>query len=151
MLAQPEVDRLIVDLRNNSGGLTGILSPWFERLKSSRFNQPGRLYVIVGRATYSAAMEHSNRFREQTAAIFVGEPTGAKPQFLLRRGDFGLPYFGIRVSYSNGVQRADDPGPTLVPDICVPVTFKDYMKGVDPALNAILRRWRRTNMVRKSP
>jgi hypothetical protein len=151
LLSQPEVDRLVVDLRNNSGGLTGILNPWFERIKSSRFNQPGRLYVIVGRATYSAAMEHSNRFREETAAIFVGEPTGAKPRFLLRRGDFGLPYFGIRVSYSNGIERAADPGPTLIPDICVPVTFKDYMRGIDPALDAILAKWRRTNLVRKQP
>lgn len=142
-LAQPEVKRLIVDLRYNSGGLVGILNPWFERLKTSRFNQYGRLYVIVGRATYSAAMEHSNRFREETSAIFVGEPTGAKPRFLLRRGDFGLPYFGIRVSYSNGVERANDPGPTLMPDIRVPVTFEDYRKGVDPAMDAILRPWRR--------
>jgi hypothetical protein len=149
LLSQPEVDRLVVDLRNNSGGLTGILNPWFERIKSSRFNQPGRLCVIVGRATYSAAMEHSNRFREETAAIFVGEPTGAKPRFLLRRGDFGLPYFGIRVSYSNGIERAADPGPTLIPDIRVPVTFKDYMRGIDPALDAILAKWRRTNLVRK--
>jgi hypothetical protein len=71
LLSQPEVDRLIVDLRNNSGGLTGILTPWFERLKSSRFNQPGRLYVIVGRATYSAAMEHSNRFRPDAGPRYL--------------------------------------------------------------------------------
>jgi hypothetical protein len=115
------------------------LNPWIERLQWTRFNQPGRLYVIVGRATYSAAMEAANRFRDQTVAVFVGEPTGGKPQFLLRRGDFELPYFGIRVSYSNGVERANDPGDSLRPDIRVGVTFADYMNGVDPALDAILR------------
>jgi hypothetical protein len=138
LMAAPNARKLIVDLRNNTGGTTGILNPWFERLKSSRFNQRGRLYVIVGRATFSAAMEHSNRFREETAAIFVGEPTGGKPRFLLRKGDFGLPYFGIRVSYSQGVEKAADPGDTLIPDIRTPVTFRNYMAGVDPALDAIL-------------
>jgi hypothetical protein len=29
------------------------------------------------------------------------------------------------------------------------VTFKDYMRGIDPALDAILAKWRRTNLVRK--
>ena len=138
MLVQNGVQRVIVDMRNNSGGSATILDPWIATIETSRFNQPGRLYVIVGRATFSAAMEATDLLHDGTAAIFVGEPTGGKPQFLLRRGDFALPYFGIRVSYSNGVEHANDPGPTLVPDIRVGVTFRDYMNGVDPALDAIL-------------
>ena len=140
MLAQDGVQRLIVDMRNNSGGLATILDPWIDKISATRFNQPGRLYVIVGRATFSAAMEATDFFRSKTLATFVGEPTGAKPQFLLRRGDFPLPYFGIRVSYSSGVEGADlmDSGPTLIPDIQTGLTFQDYMNGADPALDAIL-------------
>ncbi len=138
MVVQDGIQRVILDVRNNSGGFTSILSPWIDKIQSSRFNQAGRLYVIVGRATFSAAMEAVNHLHDRTAAIFVGEPTGAKPQFQLRRGDFALPYFGIRVSYSNGVESAKDPGPTLIPEICVGLTFQQYMNGVDPALDAIL-------------
>jgi uncharacterized protein (TIGR03437 family) len=138
MMAQSGVERVILDMRINTGGTTSILSPWIDQIRASRFNQPGRLYVIVGRATFSAAMEHTNHLHDRTAAIFVGEPTGAKPRFQLRRGDFALPYFGIRVSYSNGVEAANEPGPTLIPDICTGLTFQDYMNGVDRALNAIL-------------
>jgi len=138
MMAQSGVERVILDMRNNSGGDPSILSPWIAKMQASRFNQPGRLYVIVGRATFSAAMEASNHLRDRTAAIFVGEPTGAKPQFLLQVGEFALPYFGIKVTYSNGVEAANDPGPTLVPDVRTGLTFQDYMNGVDPALNAIL-------------
>lgn len=138
MLAQPGVERLILDMRNNTGGSATILDPWIQTIETSRFNQAGRLYVIVGRATFSAAMEAADLLRDGTAAIFVGEPTGGKPQFLLRRGDFALPFFGIRVSYSNGVEHANDPGPTLTPDIQVGVTFQDYVNGVDRALDAIL-------------
>jgi uncharacterized protein (TIGR03437 family) len=138
MMAQSGVERVILDMRNNSGGDASILSPWVTKMQASRFNQPGRLYVVVGRATFSAAMEASNHLRDRTAAIFVGEPTGAKPQFLLRVGQFALPYSGIKVSYSNGVEAANDPGPTLIPDIRTGLTFQDYMNGIDPALNAIL-------------
>jgi hypothetical protein len=138
MLAQDGVRRLIVDMRNNGGGLASILDPWIDKISTTRFNQPGRLYVIVGRATFSAAMEAANFFRSKTVATFVGEPTGAMPRFLLRRGDFPLPYYGIRVSYSRGNEAAIDDGPALVPDIQVGLTFQDYMHGADPAMDAIL-------------
>jgi hypothetical protein len=138
MMADTQVQRIVLDMRFNSGGFTSILSPWIEEIRQSRFNKKGRLYVIVGRATFSAAMEASNHLHDRTAAIFVGEPTGARPQFKLRRGDFPLPYFGIRVSYANGTESANLTGPTLIPDIQTGLTFSEYMKGVDPALNAIL-------------
>jgi hypothetical protein len=137
-MADPHVQRIVLDMRFNSGGFTSILSPWIEEIRHSRFNQRGRLYVIVGRATFSAAMEASNHLHDRTAAVFVGEPTGAKPQFKLRRGDFPLPYYGIGVSYSNGTESANLTGPTLIPDIQTGLTFSDYVNGIDPALNAIL-------------
>jgi hypothetical protein len=139
LMAQSGVQRIVLDMRNNGGGFTSILSPWIDEIQTGRFNQPGRLYVIVGRATFSAAMEATNHLKDRTAAIFVGEATGAKPRFQLRRGDFALPYMGIRVSYSNGVESANDPGPTMIPDIAAGLTFQQYMDGVDPALDAILK------------
>ena len=139
MMAQGGVQRVILDMRNNSGGFTSILSPWIDEIQASRFNQVGRLYVIVGRSTFSAAMEATNHLHDRTNAIFVGEPTGAKPQFQLRQGAFALPYFGLQVSYSNGVEGANDPDPSMVPDLWTALTFPDYMNGVDPALDAILK------------
>jgi hypothetical protein len=137
-LALDVVQRVVLDMRNNQGGFSSILSPWIDWIESSRFNQQGRLYVIVGRATFSAAMEATDWLHDRTNAIFVGEPTGAKPQFQLRRGDFPLPNFDIRVSYSHGVESAKDSGPTLIPDIPTGLTFQQFRKGVDPALDAIL-------------
>jgi hypothetical protein len=138
LLSQDAVRRVIVDMRNNPGGFVSIHNAWIDRIKTSRFNQAGRLYVIVGRSTFSAAMDASDRFRDETAATFVGEPTGGKPRFMYRKGDFLLPNFGIRVSYSSGTRQTSDFGPTLVPDIRTGLTFADYMSGADPALEAIL-------------
>ncbi len=139
MLAQQGVERLIVDMRFNTGGYTSILDPWINQIETSQFNHWSRLYVIVGRATFSAAMAASDRFYDETAAIFVGEPTGGKPRFQVRQGDFGLPYFSLRASYSNGVMSAKDADNTLTPVIRTGLTFQEYMNGVDPALNAILQ------------
>lgn len=139
MMAQSGVQRLVIDMRNNTGGSAQILDPWIAQLEASPFNRAGRLYVIVGRATFSAAMEASNLLQDNTNALFVGEPTGGKPQFLLRKGDFGLPFYGLRVSYSSGNEGAKDPGPALVPDIVTGLSFQDYMNGADPALDAILK------------
>lgn len=138
MQAQPGIQRIILDMRNNSGGFTSILSPWIDAIVAGPFNQSGRLYVIVGRATFSAAMEATNHLHDRTAAIFVGEPTGAKPQFELREGDFGLPYFGIGSSYSQGIESANISDNTLTPDIVTGLTFQQYMDGDDPAMDAIL-------------
>ena len=54
-----------------------------------------------------------------------------------RAGAFALPYFGIQVSYSNGIMNATDYGPTLMPDIVTGLTFQQYMSGDDPAMDAI--------------
>ncbi|MBZ5581484.1 MAG: hypothetical protein LAQ30_04625 [Acidobacteriia bacterium] len=147
LMAGEGLQRIILDMRFNSGGFTSILAPWIEEIRNSRFNVHGRLFVIVGRATFSAAMEATNHLHDRTAAIFVGEPTGAKPRFQLRQGDFELPYFGIRVSYSNGIESANDPGPTMIPDIPAGLTFADYVNGVDPAMDAIEARFGRASRV----
>jgi len=138
MMAPASVQRVILDMRNNTGGYPSVLNPWITEIQASRFNQAGRLYVIVGRATFSAAMDATDQLHDGTAAIFAGEPTGGKPRFEIRRGFFVLPYFGIHVGFSIGVEPANDPDPTLVPDIFTGLTFQGYMNGVDRALNAIV-------------
>ena len=138
MLAQDGVKRLIIDMRFNTGGTTSILNHWIDWLETTSFNTSGRLYVIVGRATFSAAMATADRFRDETAAVLVGEPTGGKPQFQIRISTFSLPYFGITASYSQGIWKTNNPDPSLMPDLQTGLTFQQYSNGVDPALDAIL-------------
>jgi hypothetical protein len=139
LLADERVQRLIMDMRNNTGGFVSVHNGFIDKIKASRFNLPGRLYVIVGRRTFSAAIDASDRFRDETAAVFVGEPSGGKPRFMIRSGDFALPFFTIRVSYSRGIRQTSDYGNTVMPDIVTGLTFRQYMAGQDPAVDAILK------------
>ena len=49
------VDRVVVDLRNNGGGDNRRYGPLLEALRDPRIDRPGRLFVLIGRLTFSAA------------------------------------------------------------------------------------------------
>jgi len=72
------VARLVIDMRWNNGGNTASGQPLLLSLiGNAKVNQRGRLFVIIGRRTLSAAQNMSTYFERYTNAIFVGEPTGS--------------------------------------------------------------------------
>ena len=48
------VSRFVIDLRHNSGGIGTWVTPFVTGLGKSEFNEYGRLFVLVGRNTFSA-------------------------------------------------------------------------------------------------
>jgi hypothetical protein len=134
------IKRLIIDLRYNSGGNSGILWPFIVELKNRpSLNQKGHLFVIIGSSTYSSGVLNAAELREQTNAILVGEPTGARPNMYGEYKHFSLPNSGISVSYSTKrFTRVKGDPPALAPDILVRVTAADYFAGRDPVLEKIL-------------
>ena len=58
---KPKVDRVIVDLRLNGGGDNQTFGPLVAALRSPRINRSGHLFVLIGRATFSAGPETSRR------------------------------------------------------------------------------------------
>ncbi len=74
------VEKLIIDLRNNFGGNSSLLDPFIEDIKHcDKINKKGNLFVIIGRETFSSALLNAFSLKENTSAIFLGEPTGGKP------------------------------------------------------------------------
>jgi hypothetical protein len=74
------VQRVVVDLRFNGGGGSGIVKPLVEGLKSRpALTAKGHLYALIGSRTFSSAMFAVRDFRDGLQAILVGEPTGNKP------------------------------------------------------------------------
>lgn len=136
------VERLVIDMRRNPGGNNFLSRPLIERLvKSEKINRRGHLFVLTGRNTFSAAMCTAAWIERYTEAIFAGEPTGSRPNFVGETNILTLPYSGMRASISDLYWEnsiAMDYRTWIAPEIYVPPTFEAYRSGRDPALEAVL-------------
>jgi hypothetical protein len=136
------VERLVIDLRNNGGGDSSILDPFIAQLAADKaINRQGRLFVILGRRTFSSAILNAIDLKKKTEALFYGEPTGGKPNHYGEIQTLTLPHLGLKVSYSTKYfQFVEGDEPSLVPDVLVELTLEDYLALRDPVLEAILKR-----------
>lgn len=135
------VDRLVIDLRDNPGGDSSIFQPYLEGIRRMpRFNQRGKLFVLMNNGTASSAMIHANSFQLLTQAILIGEPTGGRPNSYGELGNFNLPNSGLRVNYSTKFfrLRPDDDPPAVMPEILVEYPWAAYQAGRDPVLEMAL-------------
>lgn len=134
---------LILDLRMNNGGNAKLTDKLVTGLATSPVNQPGRLFIITGRRTFSAAGLLAAYLERYTEALFVGEPMSAKPNVYGDDNFFTLPYSGLSGSISNtfnsGTGFSDDNRPWIAPDLFIEMNSEDYFTGHDPAVEAILK------------
>jgi hypothetical protein len=139
-IRQNPVDRLVVDLRNNGGGDSSLLDPFIDELAGEKeMNRKGRLFVVVGRRTFSSAILNALDLRRKTRALFYGEPTGGKPNHYGEIKSLALPSLKLTVSYSTRYFRSvDGDEPSFAPDVTVDLSLEDYLALRDPVLEAIL-------------
>ncbi len=132
----------MIDLRRNNGGNTALLPPLIHGLiRSEQINQRGKLFVIIGRRTFSAAQNAATFIERHTNAIFVGEPTGSSPNFIGEDLIFTLPYSQLMANVSDFYWQSSWPmdyRAWIAPQIYRPPTFAAYRANRDPALEAIL-------------
>jgi hypothetical protein len=141
---ETSAEHLIIDMRRNGGGNTGLVMPLIHALiRNERINQPGRLFVIIGRNTFSAAQNTANMIEIHTSATFVGEPTGSRPTFVGESTSFVLPYSKLRVYCSSRYWQfltSTDRRTWIQPQIAAEVSSRDYFENRDPCMDAILAR-----------
>ena len=137
-----QVGRLIIDLRWNGGGNTYLVQPLLHRLIGcTTINQRGCLYVIIGRGTFSAAQNTATAIERETNAIFVGEPTSSRPNFIGEQIPFTLPYSKAVVNVGDLYWQTSwpmDHRPWIAPELYAPPSFEAYSQNRDPAMEAIL-------------
>ena len=135
--------RVVIDLRQNGGGdffegREHLVEPIKKR---PAINQKGRLFVVVGRATFSAAMVNAIDFRKQTNAILVGEPIGERPNSYSENDEMTLPNSKLVVSYSTRYyQFVDQDVPAVLPDERIDPSWADFRAGRDAVMDWILSR-----------
>jgi tetratricopeptide (TPR) repeat protein len=136
-----DVRRLVLDLRLNRGGDGTLNRDLLSSLiKARKLDRPGSLFVVIGRSTFSAAQFLVNRLEEYTNAIFVGEPSGGKPNSYGDSRKIVLPHSGITVRVSTLWWQEDprDNRQWKAPDVAAELTSADYRDNADPALQAVL-------------
>jgi hypothetical protein len=134
--------RLVVDLRNNSGGSSQVIKPLIAAIRARpALDQPTSVYAIIGRGTFSSGMAAAHDFRTQTEATIVGEPIGERPNTFGELRRFTLPNSKIAVSYSTRFYRLVDGDPdAFLPDSAVVTTPQSIVEGRDAVLEWILGR-----------
>lgn len=134
---------LILDLRHNTGGSTSLY-PELLRTVIAYTRIPARkLYVLIGRNTYSAAGNFITDLERLANPIFVGE---ASSECCNLNGDFAqvqLPHSGLSGTIS-GVRwnlsgDVFDGRREMSPHVPVQLTAAAYFAGLDPALDAVFR------------
>jgi hypothetical protein len=140
-VAANSVDKFALDLRFNDGGNNGLIRPIIIGLIKSKVNERGKLFTFIGRQTFSAAQNLVNELEKYTNVIFVGEPTGGRPNHYGDAHPFALPNSGLVIRASS-VWWQDlppfDQRNWTAPEIAAEFTASDYRNNQDPALDAVL-------------
>lgn len=141
------VEALVVDLRFNTGGNLDLATTLMKSLQDKLAGK--KVFVITGRATFSAGISHTAQWKQWGAKI-VGEPVGDELDTWGEGGNVELPNSKLTVHYANGFHGyskreyperkpyfLDLDVDTLEPDVRVEPTWMDYMNGRDPAMEWI--------------
>jgi hypothetical protein len=138
---QTHATKLVLDLRGNGGGDNTEGYRWIVLPLKARadLNRKGRLYVLVGSQTFSAAMNNAAQFQDLTAATLVGETIGETPNSYQEPRQFRLPNSHLVVRASTKFYKFRQSGPNRVaPDREIIPSWADVKAGRDPVLDWVL-------------
>jgi hypothetical protein len=141
LIKDKSVEYLVIDRRNNDGGNNFLNRPLIHGLiRCDNVNRPGHLFVLVGRKTFSAAMNGAVDIERNTSAIFVGEPTGSSPNFVGETNVLVLPCSGVRLSCSSLYWQSSPPMDRrgwIAPSLVAEPSIVAFASNRDPGLEAI--------------
>ena len=104
-------------------------------------NPEGKVFVIIGRETFSAGHNLLTEITKNIDSILVGEPSGSKPNHIGESGWFQLPYSGLTGLVSTQFHQDSKPEDNrkwIAPHIPVSLSSTDYFNGDDMVLNTIM-------------
>jgi len=138
VLKKKDIDKLVFDIRFNKGGHAAQGTEFIRKICKTLPKDHGNIFVLVGRMTNASAIVNTVDFMKSEEVLLVGEETSGKPNHFGEVNRFVLPESRLIVSYSTRYfTLLDEDLPALVPDVLTPLGFDQYMKGIDPAMEAV--------------
>ena len=135
------VDRFVLDMRNNDGGNNYLNRPiLLGIIRHTALDKKGTFFTIVGRQTFSAAMNLANQLERYTNVTFVGEPTGGRPNSYGDNTPIEAPNSKLKIFVSTLWWQDQDPRdtrPWIAPQVAVGMSSDDYFRGIDRAMTEI--------------
>jgi tetratricopeptide (TPR) repeat protein len=142
LIIEGEVSDMVLDLRHNSGGDGSLNAPMVATAVLFKALRPkGKLFVLIGRNTFSAAHNLVMSITELTDTVLVGEPSGSRPNAISEAGWFNLPYSkqtGLISSQFHQYGAPEDHRIWIAPQVPVSLSSEQYFKGEDPVMTAII-------------
>jgi hypothetical protein len=137
---RPGFRRLVVDVRHNGGGNNTTYGPLLDLLNTKPLNRRGKVVVLLGRMTFSAAGNFAAEVDARTRAILVGEPSGGAPNQWGDRAPIPLPRAGLNayVALEYVEVNSRDRRLAVEPDVRVEPAAADFAAGRDPVLRRAL-------------
>ncbi len=133
-----DIEKLVFDLRFNSGGNSMQGTEFVNRLHKTRIGERAEIYLLVGRKTFSAAIINAVDVIKTFTPVVVGEDSGGRPNHFGEVNRFVLTTSNLVVSYSTKYfTLLDDDPPAIIPDIPVSQSYEGFMMGTDEAMEAI--------------
>lgn len=146
-------EKLVLDLRYNGGGNNQLVTPIIKGIvKREWLDKEGHFFVVIGRQTFSAAQNLTNMLEKWTNAIFVGEPTASHVNMYGDALSYNLPNSGLLLRISELFwqnMHARDERKWTAPQVVAELSFADYVKNVDPALEAVMQPYKKRPTLRE--
>lgn len=137
-IKKQKIDKLVLDLRFNSGGNPQEWTKFVDKIQKTRIAEKANIYLLIGRKTKNAAIINAVDVMNSLSPIMVGEDTGGKPNHLGEVKRFVLTTSNLIVNYSTAYfPLVEEDIPYLTPEIKTPQSFEDYMFGSDAAFEFI--------------
>ncbi len=131
---------LVIDLRRCLGGNGQLNAGFVDALGSSDLLR-GRVAVMTGRQTHSAAVMLVSALEAQGYARFYGQATADRPNHHGETNIFITPHSTLPIIYASQyyqTSHVNDERRFREPDVRIPYLFVDYKAGRDPVLDRAL-------------
>lgn len=135
---------LVIDLRWNGGGSSFLNIHLIKNIiQHKEYDNKDKLFVLIGKETFSAAQNLVTDLQYFTNATFIGTPTGSKPNFIGEGTNITLPYSGLMAVISNNYHQGGqgmsiDGRKWITPDHLSSFSINALNECYDPAFNSVI-------------